>query len=475
MTDQLDPVLTHAEGATKASQQRLIDFLSIPSVGTDPAHKQDVAAAAEWVAQQLRDVGLQPQIVAAGGHPSVIARTTDADVADPGAHPGAGAPRVLFYGHHDVQPADPLELWTSGPFEPVVRNGAVYARGSSDDKGQVLCFLEALRAWRAVGNGKLPCHVTVLIEGEEEIGSPTLEQIIHDHRSLLDDADIAVISDTTMWTTSEGENLPAITYGMRGLVYLDLELHGPSRDLHSGVYGGSLANPATMLARVLGQLWDDDNRITVPGIYDDVDPLTPEEARAWEQLGFRDADFLGAIGVEPFGEANCDTLTRRWARPALDVNGLRGGFQGHGAKTVIASSAGAKLSMRIPPSMDPHKTADALVAWLESQDVGGCRWQITRHGEAWPVKVPLDSPWMAAATSAIRRVAGRPPVLVRDGATIPVVADMKRILDLDTLLIGFGLHSDQIHSPDEHFGLDRFALGIQTHAAVLQAVAQAEA
>jgi len=355
------------------------------------------------------------------------------------------------------------------PFEPTVRDGRVYARGASDDKGQVLCFIEALRAYLATGQ-KLPCPVTLLIEGEEECGSVTLPVVLDKHKDLLQ-ADLCVVSDTSMWEGKHGQT-PSITYALRGLVYFDLKLHGPSRDLHSGVYGGTLASPATVLARVLGKLFDDDNRIAIPGFYDDVAPPEDEERALWEQLGFDEQAFLDGVGAEPFGEAGFSTLARRWARPSCDINGLYGGYGGAGAKTVIASFAGAKVSFRIPANMDPRKVAKQFTDWIHAHDVAGCRWELTSHGEAWPVATPLDSPYVAAARRAIEAAAGRPAALIREGATIPIVADFQKTLGLDTLLIGFGLEGDNIHSPDEHFGLDRFHLGCRTNARLLSQIAR---
>ncbi len=438
---------------------RLKDLLTIPSISTDPAYRSHVQDAARWVADHLHESGLNAEVCPTAGHPVVLARTTDDDAQNP------AAPRVLFYGHYDVQPPDPVEKWTTPPFQPDVRDGKLYARGASDDKGQVMCFLEALRAYKLAGV-KLPCHVTVMIEGEEECGSVGLPGFLQEYREQLK-ADIAVVSDTTMWDAET----PAITYALRGLVYFDIKLHGPTRDLHSGVYGGTLANPATMLARVLGKLFGEDNRVTIPGFYDDVAPLDEEETQRWAVLGFNERDFLDPVGAKPFGEAGYSTLERRWARPSCDVNGLYGGYMGEGAKTVIPSYAGAKVSFRLPANMDPDKVAKQFTDWLEAQDTGGCRWEITQHGKAYPVAVSIDSPYIAAAGRAMEQAKGRPPVLVRDGATIPIIADFKRLLGLDTLLLGFGLNDDNIHSPDECFGLDRFHLGCRTHAMLLEQVA----
>lgn len=448
----MNDVLQHLEGEQEQAQQRLCDLLSIASVSTDPAYAGDVRRAADWVAGQMREVGLDAAVHETDGHPVVVGR----------ADTQPDSPTLLYYGHYDVQPPDPIDAWTTPPFEPTVRDGAIYARGASDDKGQVCCMLEAMRAWKCV-YGKLPVNVCMIVEGEEEIGSAHLPAFIEANKDMLG-ADVVIISDTTMWD----KDTVAITYGLRGMLYFDLKLHGPSRDLHSGMYGGILANPATIIARVLGKLFDQNNAVTIPGFYDDVMALTDDERERWRQLGFDEAQYLGDVGVNtPFGEAGFATLERKWVRPSCDVNGLYGGYMGEGAKTVIPSFAGAKVSFRLAAHQDPAKIAEQFRAWIESHDVGGCRWQITEHGRANPVITPTDSPHLRAASSAIQKASGKPPALVREGATIPIVTDFKSILGIDTLLIGFGLVDDCIHSPNEKFNLDCFHLGCRTHAVLL--------
>ena len=452
-----------------AAVARLAELLRIASVSTDPAFEPEVDRAANWVADFARTLGFDVALhEPGGGHPIVVATTPDTLVA-----PGA-ARRVLFYGHYDVQPPDPVEKWTHGPFAPELKDERIYARGASDDKGQVVCFLEAVKAYVDTGT-PLPCHVTLMIEGEEECGSVSVPAFLKTSAAELQtgtaDDTVCVVSDTCMWDA----DTPAVTYALRGLVYFDVKLYGPSRDLHSGVYGGGLANPATVLTRVLGKLWDDQNRIAIPGFYDDVAELTDDVRAEFDRLNFDEHAFTGDVGAEPFGEAGFDTLQRRWVRPACDVNGLYGGYMGEGAKTVIPTFAGAKVSFRIPAAMDPGKVARQFTDWLGTHDVGGCRWEIENHGQAHPVAVADDSPWLTAASRALESTAGRRPALVRDGATIPVVADFKNKLGIDTLLIGFGLNSDNIHSPDEHFGLDRFRLGCDTHAALLAEIGAMDA
>ncbi len=454
----LENVFQHLEDDSANAIERMRRWLAIPSVSTDPAFNDGIAAAAQWVTRQLFEIGLDATLHETAGHPIIVAHSQDSD------HP-PGAPRVLLYGHYDVQPPDPLDDWVTGPFEPTVRDGAVYARGASDDKGQVCCFLEALRAWKRA-TGKLPVPVTVLIEGEEECGSVQLPGFIEEHRDELQ-ADIAVISDTKMWETPT-DPVVAITYGLRGLLYFDLQLHHASYDLHSGMYGGIQANPANELTTVLGRLFDANGRVTIPGYYDDVLPVSDQERAAWQKLPFDEKELFGAIGVDqPYGEAGYSTLERRWARPTCDINGLYGGYGGQGAKTIIPSYAGAKVSFRLAPNQSPAKIAKAFEAWLKSHDVHGCRWKITELGQADPVVVASDSPFVDAAKRAVRASADHDAVLIREGATIPVVADLKTRLGIDTLLIGFGLDNDRIHAPNEKFDLSCFTLGCRTHAALL--------
>ncbi|MDH3583633.1 MAG: dipeptidase, partial [Phycisphaerae bacterium] len=446
----IDQVLSTLEADQGPALERLCEVLRIESVSTDPAFATACRSAAEWTARQLRECGLETAIHDTPGHPVVLGRFDGA---------GPDAPRVLFYGHYDVQPPDPLDKWISPPFQPTVRDEKLFARGASDDKGQVMTFIEALRAWQRAA-GKLPVNVTVLIEGEEECGSENLDAFIENNADALA-ADIALVSDTAMWDRGR----PTITYALRGLLYFDLKLHGPGRDLHSGVYGGTVANPATELALVLGQLFDSDHRVTVDGFYDDVLPLDAAERERWAELPFSDEAWASAIGAsDVHGENGYSTLERRWARPSCDVNGLYGGYEGEGAKTVIPAFAGAKVSFRLVARQDPPRIAGAFEAWLHQRTPRGCRWQITSYGAANPVIVPTDSKFVAAAQAAVETGCGRGPLLVRDGATIPVVATFKSVLDLDTLLIGFGLNDDNLHAPNEKFDLENFRMGCRTHA-----------
>ena len=460
----LDPVLEYLKNDNAQAVGRMIELLKIPSVSTDPAFAEHVKTGAGWVAQTLESLGLNAQIRSTAGHPVVVAKASPQDVLNP------TAPRVLFYGHYDVQPPDPLDGWTTPAFEPNIRDNAVHARGACDDKGQICTFFEALRAWKNV-HGKFPVPITVMIEGEEEMGSKHLPAFIQENKDELA-CDVVLISDTTMWD----KQTIAITYALRGLLYFDIKLHNSNRDLHSGMYGGTLANPATIITKVLGQLFDENNQVTIPGFYDDVIDISNEERAEWETLHFDEMKHcLTPIGVnEPFGEKNFTTLERKWARPACDINGIYGGYMGEGAKTVIPSFAGAKVSFRIAANQDPEKIATQFESWLRSFEAGGCRWEITNLGGCPPVMTDRKSPFVAAAVKACEVTSGRPPVLVREGATIPVVADFQKTLGAESLLIGFGLTNDRIHAPNEKFDLDCFALGCQTHAALLAELAQTQ-
>lgn len=454
----------HLSANRTAIQDRFLDFLRIPSVGAQKSHDADIRRCAAWVEDHLRQSGFTDiQLLERdGGHPCVVARTSDAMVANP------KAPRVLFYGHYDVQPADPLALWTSPPFEPVIKDGTVYARGASDDKGQVMCFLEALRAYKETG-AQLPGPLTVCIEGEEESKGRTLPALVKTEKDLLK-ADICLISDTALWDGATGPE-PSITYALRGLAYFEVRLRTLSRDLHSGVYGGTILNPANLLVRVLANLVDDQGHITIPHFYDDVAPISPAQKKAWKDLQFDDTAFIKEVHGIRHGEAGFSTLERNWARPTCDINGITSGYQGEAAKTVIPAVASAKVSFRLPAKMDPDKVEAQFRAWIEAQVKAvapeGVQVEILNHGGAHPVAVATDSPFIAASCRALQSVFNRQPVLMGCGASIPIAADFKRELGLDTLFVGFGLNSDNIHSPNECFGLDRLAQGCDTHAEIL--------
>jgi len=430
-------------------EQELCELLRIASVSADSAHRDDVRRAAEWVAGQFRGMKLKVEVVETAGNPIVYAESP----------PVPGAPTVLVYGHYDVQPPDPLGEWKTPPFEPTIRDGNLYARGATDDKGQMLTHLKSTEAWLA-SEGKLPLQLKFLIEGEEEIGSPNLAKFIGDEKARLA-CDCVVISDTSQFAAG----VPAITYGLRGIAYYELRLTGPRQDLHSGTFGGGVANPANVLTKILAALVNDQGQVQVPGFYDDVTPLTDRERKAFAALPFDEADFMQKLGVAGLqGEAGFTTLERRWARPTFDINGLWSGYQGEGAKTILPARAGAKFSFRLVPNQDPHKLTVALEKRIRELVPAGITMELIDFHGAPGVVVPLDSPYVAAAERAIEEGFGRRPVFMREGGSIPVVATFHDLLGVDTLLLGWGLDDDNAHSPNEKFCLADFHRGIKASA-----------
>ena len=455
---KLEPVLAQVETDFGASLARYIEFLRIPSISTDPAYKDEVKRAGAWLEAEFTGLGFTAKLHDTPGHPILLAHCE-------GASPDA--PHLLYYGHYDVQPPDPLELWDSPPFEPAIVDGPrgkrAVARGAVDDKGQVMTFLEAFRAWKAV-HGSLPAHVTVLLEGEEESGSTSLPGFLAEHAPALSQAAVAIITDTNSWDIGT----PAITYRLRGNVYVEVTLHGPSRDLHSGLYGGAVINPINALTEILGQLHGPDGRVQIPGFYDDVAELSQAERAAWAALSFNEAGFLGEIGLtHSLGEAGYTVLERLWARPTCDVNGIWGGYTGPGSKTVIASSASAKLSFRTVPNQDPEKIVEALEEFLGRRAPPDCSWSLELLSASAGILVPEGGPFMQAARAGLADIYGKPAAMVGCGGSIPVVGDMREKLGLDSILVGFGLADDRIHSPNEKFELKCLKNGILSHAAIL--------
>ncbi|HMN97541.1 MAG TPA: M20/M25/M40 family metallo-hydrolase [Phycisphaerales bacterium] len=457
-------VIAHADREFGVSVERLKEFLRIPSVSTDPEYDAETRRAGQWVVDELRQIGFNAELRETIGHPMVVA-THDGPK-------GSDAPRALYYGHYDVQPADPLELWESGPFDPIIQPSdhgeKIVARGAVDDKGQVMTFIEAFRAWHET-HGTMPTPITVLIEGEEESGSRSLEPFLRDHARELAAA-VAVVSDTGMWDI----DTPAITSMLRGLVYIEAILHGPSRDLHSGVYGGTLMNPCNGLVEVLGELHDRNGRVAIPGFYDEVRELDAGRRRAWEALRFDERSFLAGVGMKtPFGEPGRTTLERMWSRPTCDINGISGGYTGKGAKTVIGSFAAAKISCRLVPDQDPATIREALQRFLEERTPVDGRWEFHQHGCSPAIEVPTDSMHLKAAARGLERIYGKAPILMGSGGSIPAVGSMQRILGIDSLLVGFGLEDDRVHSPNEKFELTCYRRGIHAHAAILAELAGA--
>ena len=454
---EVEPVLAEVERSFERSVERLMELLRIPSVGTDPAFDADTRRAAHWLADRLQAIGLEARVCPTGGQPMVVAHDRSAPAA---------APHFLYYGHYDVQPPDPLELWTSPPFEPARVEGPygprLVARGAVDDKGQLMTWLEAMVAWKAV-HGRLPVRVSVLIEGEEESSSKSLEPFLESHRDELT-ADLCVISDTGMLAVDR----PAITTMLRGIAYFELRIDGPTHDLHSGMFGGAVVNPIHVLSELVAALRDRDGRVTLPGFYDRVLEPSPEQKAAWAAIPFDERAFLAAAGLDrSTGETGRSLLERLWSRPTLDVNGIWGGYTGEGSKTVIPARAQAKLSFRLVPDQDPREVAGQLRRWLAEHVPPGCRFELVEMGLGAPIRVPTDSPYLAAARRALARVFGREPALIGCGGSIPVTASIRRILGMDSLLLGFGLDDDRVHSPNEKFELACYRKGILSHAAFL--------
>jgi acetylornithine deacetylase/succinyl-diaminopimelate desuccinylase-like protein len=427
----------------------LSDLLRIPSVSGDPAYRGDVRRAAEFVRERLREAGCEADLVETAGHPIVLGRSPRVE----------GAPTVLVYGHYDVQPAVKSDGWASEPFEPVVKDGAIYARGATDDKGQFYTHLKSVEAWSKTA-GRPPVNLTFVIEGEEESGSDNLEQFLADRRAELA-CDVAVISDTSQY----GPGIPAITYGLRGILACELTVEGPSRDLHSGVFGGAVANPVNVLCSLIASLHDADGRVAVAGFYDDVRPLSDAERKQFAALPFDEAAFLAELGVPaPHGEASYTSIERRWARPTCDVNGIFGGYTGAGPKTIVPARATAKITCRLVPDQDPAKLTDALRRHFEAHAPKGVRLIFTPQHGCVGTAVDPNSPYIAAAKRAIAQAFGKEPVLIREGGSIPVVEAFKRLLGVDTLLLGWGQNTDNLHGPNEHFSLADFHRGIRASA-----------
>ncbi len=448
----LDKILNTIDQQREASLEGLKDFLRIPSVSTRREHNEDMRRCADWLAAQLSEAGMSVEVAPTAGHPAVLAKSPRQ----------ADRPTVLVYGHYDVQPPEPLEQWKTPPFEPAIRDGAIFARGAADDKGQVWTHVQAARAWER--HGGAPVNLIFLIEGEEEIGSPNLGAFMRERKEELK-ADIAVISDTSQYAPG----IPAVTYGLKGLVYMEVFLSAASHDLHSGVYGGAVPNPANALCQLLATLHDAEGRVNLPGFYDEVLPLSDAERAQWRNLPFDEEAFKSALGLATLtGEPGYSTIERKWARPTCDINGLTSGYQGEGAKTIIPAIASAKVSMRLVPNQDPAKIQAAFEQALRDRCPPGVRIEFKQHGLADPVLVPIDSEAMQRAAEALRIGFQTEPTLMREGGSIPVVGMIKSILGIDTLLLGFGLPTDRIHSPNENFNLDALHHGTRSAAALYQ-------
>ncbi len=435
--------------------EELKDFLRIPSISTDPEHAGGVARAAQWVADKLRTAGLENvEILPTSRHPLVYADWLHAP----------GKPTVLCYGHYDVQPPDPLEEWVSPPFEPAIRDGNIYARGSADDKGQMYMHVKAVETLFAV-HGKLPVNVKFLIEGEEEVGGASVAKYVADNPAKLK-ADAALVSDTALYA----EDMPTLCTGLRGLVYMEVEARGPARDLHSGLYGGAAPNAVYGLIELLAKAKDAEGRVIIPGFYDDVAEPAPAEVRSWKSLPFSEKEFLEKeVGSERLvGEPDRMVLERVWSRPTLEVHGIGGGFSGAGAKTVIPAAAVAKASMRMAPNQDPEKMFGLFAGWAQANAPKGIRISVRKLSASPAVVVNPDHPAIHTAAEAFQEILGKPTVFIRSGGSVPIVGDFARHLGIPTVMMGFGLPDDGLHSPNEKFRLENFYQGTMTVAAFLE-------
>lgn len=453
----MNAVSDYINNHRRAFADDLAELLRIASVSADSRQNAETRRAADWVAAQLQNVGLATEVIPTSGHALVYAESP----------PVAGKPVVLVYGHYDVQPPEPLDEWISPPFEPTVRDGNIYARGATDDKGQMLTHVKGVEAW-VKSVGKLPLQVKFLIEGEEEVGSEHLGPFVEQNRDKLA-CDAVVISDCSQFAPG----VPAITYGLRGIAYYELRLRGPKQDLHSGTFGGAITNPANALVALLAALKDANGRIQVPGFYDDVVPLSEREREEYRALPLTDEEFMRSVGVAGmFGEAGYSAIERRWARPTCDINGLTSGYQGEGAKTVLPAKASAKFSFRLVPNQNHKKIAKSLRKFLEDRLPPGIQMELVDHHGAPGVLISLESPYIQAAATAIESAFGRAPVFVREGGSIPIVNTFARELGADVLLLGWGQNDDNTHSPNEKFSLDDYHRGTLASAHLWEQISQ---
>ena len=461
MTD-LTPVLDRADQNLPSSLDNLFELLRIKSISTDPAFKAECRKAAEWLVAYLNSLGFTASVRDTPGHPMVVAHH-DAGSAD--------APHVLFYGHYDVQPVDPIELWESDPFSPEIKdmgNGRkiLTGRGTSDDKGQLMTFVEAVRAYKEI-KGALPVRISILFEGEEESGSPSLKPFLEANAAELK-ADFALVCDTGMWD----DETPAISAGLRGLVGEEIVITAADRDLHSGVFGGAAANPIHILADILAGLHDETGRVTLSGFYDGVEETPSNIKASWEKLGLTAEDFLGEVGLSiPSGEKGRSVMELTWARPTAEVNGIWGGYTGAGFKTVIAAKASAKVSFRLVGQQNPAAIRESFRAYVRSKIPADCSVEFHEHGGSPAIQLSYDSPALTKAKTALSNEWPKPAIVIGMGGSIPIVGDFQKMLGMESLLIGFGLSDDRIHSPNEKYELRSYHKGIRSWIRVLDALA----
>ncbi len=458
---QLDQVLSKIDADSDAALERLFQWLKVPSISTDPAYKDHCRKAGQWLVDELKAIGIEASLRETGGHPAVVAHAK-----------GESKPHVLFYGHYDVQPVDPLEMWDRPPFEPAIISlpdgrKAISARGSADDKGQVMTFVEACRAWKAV-TGSLPINITFLVEGAEEDGSKFLPEFIEANKDELK-ADVALVCDTGMWD----QDTPAITSSLRGMVYEEVIVRCADRDLHSGSFGGAARNPIHVLSKIIAAIHDDNGRITIPGFYDGV-PETPTQIlEQWKGLNLTEEDFLGQVGLKhSAGEKGRMLIEQIQSRPTCDVNGIIGGYTGEGTKTVIAAEARCKISFRLVGDQDPAKISENFHAFVRERIPADCSVEFIMHKGSRALTLPHDFPALTVAKSALHDEWNKEPIVIGMGGSIPVGGDFKRTLGLDTLFVGFGLDDDRIHSPNEKYDLKSFQKGTRSWARILAALAK---
>lgn len=448
MSADSQDVLGRIEQEKERYLEELKEYLRIPSISTDPEYKQEVVRCSEFIVENMRTAGLTVEVIETEGNPLVYAEWSDA----------AGKPTILFYGHYDVQPVDPLDEWDSPPFEPTIDGDLLVARGATDDKGQSFTHIKAVESILEE-RGELPVNVKFILEGEEEVGGKSIERFVREDAGQKLGCDAVVISDTSMFAPGQ----PSLLYGLKGLAYMELRLTGPNRDLHSGTFGGAVANPGNALCQMIARLQDPETgRILIPGFYDDVLPLEDWERREFGELPFDEAAYKADLDVdELFGEKGYTTLERSWGRPTLDVNGLFSGYQGEGAKTVLPARAGAKVSMRLVPNQDPDRISRLFTDYVRSMAPAGIEVEATGVHGAQPVLIDIQGPIADAAMAAQEDIFGARPVRVREGGSIPIVASFSSVLGVPTLLMGFGLPDDRLHAPNEKFNISHFYDGIR--------------
>lgn len=458
----LDKVLSRLDADLNVSLERLFNLLRIKSISTDPAFAKDCKEAADWLVEDLKSIGFEASRRDTTGNPMVVAH-----------HPGPtkDAPHVLFYGHYDVQPVDPLNLWHDEPFDPKLKEldgvKVISARGAGDDKGQLMTFVEACRAYKEE-TGELPIAVTILFEGEEESGSPSLKPFLNAHAEELK-ADYALVCDTSMWDA----DTPSISVSLRGMLGEEVIITGADRDLHSGHFGGAAANPIHILAKIIAGLHDENGRVTVPNFYDGVEETPADILKSWNALGRDAEEFLGSVGLSiPSGEKGRSILELTWARPTAEVNGISGGYEGEGFKTVIPSQASAKISFRLVHHQDPEKIRESFRNYVRSLVPADCRVEFKEHGASPAIQLPYDSELVQLAKKALTEEWNKPAVLAAMGGSIPIVGDFQSLLGMESLLVGFGLDDDRIHSPNEKYNLKSFHKGQRSWARILQALAK---